>query len=84
MTALTTWIARATISALLITSLSVNIAFADGQRGFTRQEAIREAQKRNGGGKVLGISEQKRNGKSVYSVKVISNGKVREHRLPAR
>lgn len=40
-------------------------------------QAAAEAQKRNGGGKVLGVTESNKGGKKIFQVKLIDNGKVR-------
>ncbi|MDO6461670.1 hypothetical protein Q4485_13250 [Granulosicoccaceae sp. 1_MG-2023] len=40
-------------------------------------QAAAQAQKRNGGGKVLGVSESNKNGRKIYKVKLIDKGKVR-------
>ncbi len=47
--------------------------FAD----LSKQDAIKIAQKRNGGGKVLGVVENTKNDKKSYDIKLISEGKVR-------
>ena len=67
-------------AAALVLLLSLQPVLAED---LTRQDAIREAQDRNGGGKVLGVSESRKNGKLTYKVKLISDGKVRVIRVPA-
>ena len=51
-------------------------AFADDSN-FTKQDAAKQAQKENGGGKVLGVKQTEKNGKVIYEVKLITDGKVR-------
>lgn len=72
---------RIIVAIFAIAILSLQTVSAEG---FTRKDAIREAQNINGGGKVLGVRESKKNGKSVYSIKLINNGKVRVIKVPAR
>ncbi len=49
-----------------------------------RQQAIDMAMRQNGGqGKVLGVQViRAENGQSYFAVKILSNGRVRVHRIP--
>ncbi len=68
---------RFIVSAWFAALLSLQPLYADEGGKLSKKEAIREAQKRNGGGKVLGITERDKNGKRSFQVKLISEGKVR-------
>lgn len=65
---------------LLALSLTLaSVAFCSPAMAAAKNtsQAAAEAQKRNGGGKVLGVTESNKGGKKVYQVKLIDNGKVR-------
>lgn len=50
----------------------------------TREEAVSEAIAADGGGgRVLSVKEEKSGDKRVWAVKVITDGRVRVHRIPA-
>ncbi|MCB1756033.1 MAG: hypothetical protein KDJ38_10950 [Gammaproteobacteria bacterium] len=68
---------RITVTAILLALLAVQPVLADKGGKISRQDAIREAQKRNGGGKVLSVAEHNKNGNRSFEVKLISDGKVR-------
>ncbi len=61
------------IVTLILLFFSVQPVFAD----LSKEEAIKIAQQRNGGGKVIGVIENSIKGKKSYDVKLISGGKVR-------
>lgn len=74
-------LALAAVAALALGALSPIDARADGAR--SRGEAIEMALERSGGrGKVLGVRETRDGGgRIVYEVKVLSDGRVRVHRI---
>ena len=66
----------------LLSATAGSIAQAADARN--RQQAIDMAMRQNGGqGKVLGVQViRAENGKSFFAVKILSNGRVRVHRIP--
>jgi uncharacterized membrane protein YkoI len=52
--------------------------------GLSKRDAIRKAQKRNGGGKVLAVKERNNKGALSYEIKLISAGKVKVYRIPSK
>ncbi len=70
---------RNPLFALLLIGVLAQPILADNTSiaGLTKKEAIRIAQQRNGGGKVLAVSESNKKGKRVFEIKLISAGKVR-------
>lgn len=63
-----------TIRALVLASLFLCTPAMADEASFGKQDAAEQAQKENGGGRVLGV-KQGNNG--VFEVKLIKNGKVR-------
>lgn len=50
----------------------------------TREQAMADALRQAGGGDVLGVTERRdANGRTVYEVKIISDGRVRVIVVPA-
>lgn len=77
--------AKLTLAGLLF-ALSTGLATpALASNGMSRQQAADEAIARNGGvGKVLNVQQKtQRDGNTVYSVKVLTNGRVRVFQIPA-
>ncbi len=56
--------------------------FAD-ESDFTKQDAAKQAQKENGGGRVLGVKQTTKDGSIMFEVKLITNGKIRVLRIKA-
>lgn len=66
-----------TIRVLLLAGLFVCApVFADSST-FGKQDAAKQAQKENGGGRILGVKQTEKNGSVIFEVKLISDGKVR-------
>ncbi len=65
---------------VLMTTVGMTAQAADASN---RQQAIDMAMRQNGGqGKVLGVQViRSENGQSYFAVKILSNGRVRVHRI---
>lgn len=70
------------IAALIVPMITGPVAIAETR--LSREQAIEQALRQNGGtGKVLGVRQETRNGETVYSVKILTDGHVRVYRVRA-
>ena len=71
----------ALVTVLSLVAVSTSAVHAAG--AANAQQAAQVALQQSGGGKVLGVStETDSNGRRVFAVKVLSNGRVRVVRVP--
>lgn len=70
------WVVMTTRALLLASLLVCAPVFADNST-FGKQDAAKQAQKENGGGRVLGVKQTEKNGSVTFEVKLITDGKVR-------
>ncbi len=68
---------------LLIASITLtHPAVTQAAEAASRQQAIDMAVQQNGGGKVLGVKiEKAANGRTVFAVKIMANGRIRMFRI---
>lgn len=66
-----------TIRALVLASLFLCAPAMADEASYGKQDAAEQAQKENGGGRVLGVKQVSQDGSGVFEVKLIKNGKVR-------
>lgn len=70
------WVVTTTRALVLAGLFLCAPALADSA-DFDKQDAAKQAQLENGGGRVLGVKQFNKNGSRVFEVKLINNGKVR-------
>lgn len=67
--------------ALVLAAAPSSGAYADAS---SRGQAIEQALRQSGGGKVLGVRESREGDTVVYAVKVLTDGRVRVYRIRGR